>query len=296
MANPKNAAWYGGGLGGVLEPGANLGGLFYVDGTGPDTNDGLTPETPLATFLAALALCTSGVTDTIVVLDYWAAAGEAWPIVCDKSMVSIIGVPGGAGPWPQINVVGDFAAFSIEEHSVKIDRLSVNGGATHGAIEQGATAWGTEISRCWFGEAGTCQDGIRIVTNFDAPYLKIWGCHFGAGITRDGVRMDHNATRGMIGVPGKEANWFRAIPGIAINIVNQFAQGGIFDNRISIPADTAGDAINIALGAVGIHIDGNSAAFGETAAAHNNPYIDGNAADLNTWGRNYWNEALSVPG
>lgn len=292
----KSPAWYMGGLAASLRPGANQGDVIYVDGNGPDTNSGLRPDRPVASFLRALSLCTNDRNDTIVVLDYWAAATEEWPIVVDKSMVSIIGVPLAGAMWPQINPVGDFAGFSITAAGVEICNLSVNGGAGHGAIEIAAAIWGSEIHHCWFGEMGTAQDGIRGVAPFDAIYLKVWGCRFGAGLTRDGVRLDHNATRGMIGAPGLESNWFRGIPGIAINVVNQFSQGGIFDNRISMPADTAGDAITLAAGAVGIHVDGNSASFGETAAAHNNPYLDNNAADLNTWGMNYWNNTLTVPG
>ena len=293
MPNPKSPAWYGGGLASVLRPGANQGSVFYVDGTGPDTNDGLTPTTPLASFLAALALCTNDRNDTIVVLDYWAAGTEAWPITVNKSMVSIIGVPLGGGMWPQINPTGDVPGLLITAAGVEVCNLSVNGGVGSGCIEMSpAPVWGIEVHHCFFGETGTGQDGVRM----EGPYAKVWACRFGHGLTRDGVRVGSNATRGMVGAPGLEPNWFRGVPGVAINVTNEFAQGGIFDNRISIPANTAGDAITLALGAVGIHVDGNSAAFGETAAGHNNPYLDNNAADLNTWGANYWNEALSVPG
>ena len=292
----KAPPFYTGGLSQVLRPGANQGDVYYIDGAGPDTNDGRTPTTPLASFEAALALCTNDRNDTIVVLDYWAAGTESWPIVADKSMVSIFGVPLGGALWPQVNPPGDTAAFSITAAGVEISHLSVNGGATHGAIEIGAAVWGTEIHHCWFGEAGTAQDGIRDVATFDAVYLKIYGCRFGAGLTRDGVRIDHNATRGIIGVPGLEANWFRGVGGIAINCNAQFGQGGIFDNRISMLADTAGGAITIAGTNSGIHIDGNSATFGETAAAHNNPYLDNAGADANEWGYNRWSETITVPG
>ena len=295
-AQSKAPPFYTGGLSQVLRPGANQGDVYYIDGAGPDTNDGRTPTTPLASFEAALALCTNDRNDTIVVLDYWAAGAESWPIVVDKSMVSIFGVPMGGAMWPQVNPVGDNAGFSITAAGVEIAHLSVNGGATHGAIEIGASIWGTEIHHCWFGEAGTCQDGIRDVATFDAVYLKIYGCRFGAGCSRDGIRIDHNATRGQIGVPGLEPNVFHNIPGIAINITNELAQCGISDNRIYMPADTAGDAITLAGTVSGAYIDGNSAAFGGTAAAHNNPYLDGAGADANTWGYNLWNEAPSVPG
>jgi len=289
----KSPAWYTGGLSAFLRPGANQGDVIYVDGNGPDSNDGRTPTTPVASFLRALALCTNHRNDTIVVLDYWAAGDEQWPIALNKAMVSIIGVPLAGGMWPQVNPVGDKAGFEIQHEGIEISGLSINAGATHAGVEWDGTAkWGGEVHHCWFGELGTAQDGIRP----GGPYAKVWACRFGLGLTRDGVRIPTNSTRGMIGVPGLEPNWFREVPGIAIHIVNQFAQGGIFDNRIALPSDTAGKGITLAASCNGVHIDGNSAVFGETAAAHNNPYLDNAGADANSWGRNYWGEALSVPG
>lgn len=295
---PKQAPWYTGGLSMSLRPGANQGDVYYVDGSGPDTNDGRTPSTPLASFKAALALCTNDRNDTIVVLDYWAAGTEDWPIVVNKSMVSIIGVPLAGAMWPQINPASDDAGFSVTAAGVEICNLSINGGAAHGAVEIGAAIWGTEIHHCWFGEMGTAQDGIRDVASFDAVYLKVWACRFGAGLTRDGVRLDHNATRGMIGVPGLEPNWFRAVPGVAINIINQYAQGGIFDNRIAMPSDVAGKGITLAATVSGVHVDGNSAMWGEdqSAGAPANPYLDNAANDANIWGLNYWGALQTPPG
>ena len=290
---PKSPAWYTGGLSASLRPGANQGDVIYLNGsTGDDAALGQTPAEPVETFLRALALCTNQRNDTIVVLDYW-NQDASFPIVVDKEMVSIIGVPGAGAQWPQIATAGNFAGFSVTALGVEICNLSINAGANHAGVEIAAAIWGTEIHHCWFGEAGTAQDGISTV-GVDAVYLKVWACRFGEGLTRDGVRIEHNATRGMIGVPGLECNWFRGVPGIAINIVNQFAQGGIFDNRIAMPANTLGGGVNIALGATGIHIDGNSATYGDLGAG-NNPYQDLNAADQNTWGANTHGLALTGP-
>ncbi len=295
MANPKSPAWYGGGLASSLRPGANQGNVFYVDGTGPDTNDGLTPLTPFASFLAALAACTNDRNDTIVVLDYWSAGTEAWPIVVDKNMVSIIGVPDAGAPWPQINVTGDVAGLSITGRGVEIAGLSINAGATHGCIEIGASVWGTEIHHCWFGEAGTGQDGIRDVAPFDAVYLKIWGNRFGAGLTRNGVRIDHNATRGMIGAPGMEPNLFHALSDVCIYVNNTMAQGWICDNRFALDSDVQGRAITLDATAVdGAFIDGNSAHFGDTIMAQV-PYLDSSAGGSNHWGLNYQGNTLVLP-
>ena len=295
MSNPKNPSWYGGGLSSALRPGANQGNVYYIDGNGPDTNDGLTPGTPLASFKAALALCVNQHNDTIVVLDYWAAGTEDWPIVVDKEMVHIIGVPGQGAPWPQINPPGDTASFNVTALGVEISHLSPNGGATHGAIEIGASIWGTEIHHCWFGEAGTAQDGIRDVVPFDAVYLKIWGNRFGAGLTRNGVRLDHNATRGMIGVPGLEPNVFHAMSDVCIYVNNNFAQGWICDNIFGLDSDVQGRAITLDATCVGgATINNNVANFGDTAMAAN-PYLDSAAGGSNHWLLNYRNITATMP-
>ena len=290
MSNPKSPSWYGGGLSSALRPGANLGSVFYVDGTGPDTNNGLTPQTPLASFKAALALCTNQRNDTIVVLDYWAAGTEDWPIVVDKEMVHIIGVPGSGGPWPQVNPPGDTAAFSVTALGVEIANLSVNGGATHGAIEIGASVWGIEIHHCWFGEAGTAQDGIRDVAPFDAVYWHVHHNHFGSGLTRYGVAILHNATRGTV-----SDNVFHANADVCIRVVSDFAEGWILNNTFGLLADVAGGAITLDATCVGgVTVRGNGAHFGDTAMAQN-PYLDSAAGGSNHWLLNYQGIVAVLP-
>lgn len=290
--HPKSPVWYTGGLSSSLRPGANLGDVYYIDGTGPDTNSGLTPGEPLASFKAALALCTNQRNDTIVVLDYWNAGTEDWPIVVDKQMVSIIGAGNtDIGPWPQINPTGDFAGFSITALGVEIAGLSINGGATHGCVEIGAAGlWSIEIHHCWFGEAGTGQDGVRVVAPYDAPYLSIHHNVFGAGLTRNGIRNDHNATRGTI-----HDNYFHAGNDVCIYINNEFAQGWILDNVFSLDSDVQGRAITLDATCVGgVTINGNVANYGDTAMAAN-PYLDSAAAGSNHWLLNYRNITATLP-
>jgi len=292
----KQAPWYGGGLSSVLRPGANQGDVIYLDSnTGDDVNLGRMPSEPVASFLRALALCTSQRNDTIVVLDYWAAGTEAWPIVVNKEMVHIIGVPGQGAPWPQVNQTGDEAAFQITALGVEICNLSINGGAAHGAIEIAASIWGTEIHHCWFGEAGTAQDGIRGVAPFDAAYLKVWGCRFGAGLTRNGIRLDHNATRGMLGAPGLEPNVFHAMSDVCIYVNNEFAQGWICDNIFGLDSNVQGRAITLDATCVGgVTIDGNHANYGDTAMGQN-PYLDSAVAGSNNWLLNYQAATAVLP-
>ena len=288
--NPKSPIWYGGGLASSLRVGANLGTVFYVDGAGPDTNDGLTPATPLASFTAALALCTNDLNDTIVVLDYWAAGTETWPINVNKSMVSILGVKLAGGMWPQVNPTGDVASFNITAAGVEIADLSINGGATAGCVQIGASVWGTEIHHCWFGEAGTGQDGIRDVATFDAVYCDFHHNVFGLGLTRSGVLLDHNATRGRI-----RNNLFRTAAGPAIHVNNEFAQGWILDNVFGVDSNVEGRAITLdATCTSGVTINGNVANFGDTAMG-NNPFLDSAAGGSNHWLLNYRNITATLP-
>jgi len=292
MANPKNPAWYGGGLSSSLRPGANRGLVIYLDGNaGADTNSGLTPDVPVATFLQALSLCTDWLDDTIVVIDYWSSGGEAWPIDVNKNCVHIIGVHGQGSTKVQVNPPGDTACFSINAENVEISYLSCNAGATHGAIEWAASEWGAEIHHCWFGEMGASQDGIRIDGGFDAVYAYIHHCRFGFGLTRNGILIQLNMTRGRI-----SDNLFRtdnAAP--QIHVDNTMAQGFILNNVFAVNANTAGGAITLDVTCVSnTTIDGNRAFFGDTAMG-NNPYLDSAAGGSNNWGLNYRDITATLP-
>lgn len=290
--NPKSPTWYGN-LGKYLDVGATN--VYFVDGIGPDTNSGLTPDAPLGSIKAALALCTADNDDYIIVLDYWSHANDTWPITMNVSKVHLIGCPGAGAMWPQINQTGDVAGILITAHMVEIANLSINGGGTAGCIEITGTPWGTEIHHCWFGEAGTGQDGIRVPNGSDAVYLKVWANRFGNGLTRNGVNIAGNATRGRIGVPGLQSNFFHFCGAEAIIVNNQFAEGGIFDNRIAMISNTAGFGITLtATCTSGVFVDGNSANFGDTVG--NNPYLDSSAADSNHWGMNFHFNTMTVNG
>jgi len=302
MPNPKGAAWYnGGGVGPALAPGAGV--VYYVygidAGIGSNANTGLTPDAPFLTLTYALAQATiqaaavaSPAWQTyIVVLDYWQPAGEVFPIDVDVNNVHIIGSDGGGTQQPIITPTGDTAGVLIAADRVTISGFCINGGATHGCVENDATAgaarWGCKIDDCWFGVLGSGQDGLRIVTPGDMPYLEVTNCRFGTGLTRNGIQIEHNATRCFIGKPTGEGNLFRNIPGIGINVdgVNP-TDLGIFNNTFVIPANTAGAAITFAADTGLAIVDGNHANFGDTEMAAN-PYADGAAGGSNNWLLNY---------
>ena len=302
MSNPKNASWYsGGGIAHDMLPGA--GNVFYVygidAGIGNNANDGLTPDTPFLTLTYALAQCTAEARDYIVVLDYYQPTGEVWPISVDVNNVHIIGGDGGGTQMPIITPVGDFAGLSIAADRVTIARLCLNGGATHGAVENDPGAptarWGTLIEDCWFGVLGPAQDGIKNVAASDNVYLTVHRCRFAPSITRDGIRIEHNATRCQIGSPWGEGNLFDRVQGIGVNVVGAGSDIGIFNNVFVIPANTAGGAITLGAGAgSGGAIFGNHANFGDTGMG-NNPYADGTGAGSNHWGDNYQGITLVMP-
>ena len=302
MPNPKSGAWYsGGGLYADLK--AGTGNVFYVygidGGIGDNANDGLTPQTPFLTLTYALAQCVAGNQDYIIVLDYWQPTGEVWPISVDVNNVHIIGAFGAGTQMPIITPTGDTAGLSIAADRVEIAQLSINGGATHGCMENDVGAptarWGTLVRDCWFAVLGAAQDGIRNVAASDNVYLTVKRCRFGFALTRDGVRIEHNATRCQIGTPwAGDGNLFDRVQGIAVNIVGNAADVGIYNNRFVIPANVAGSAITLSAGTGGAAIFGNQANFGDTTMG-NNPYTDGAGAGTNHWGLNYQGITAVMP-
>ena len=294
LTNQKSASHYLGGMANDMEPGT--GSVFYLNGSsGSATNTGLTADSPLLTMTSALALCTNDADDYIIVLDYYQPAGETWPVAVNKSKVHIIGVPGAGAQWPTMVPPGDTASMNITALGVEVARLSIQGGATAGGIHIGAAVWGIKIRDCWFGVTGASQDGIRDVAPFDAIYLSVEGCRFGQLLTRDGVRLEHNATRSSIGnaMTGK-GNLFDRVPGVAINLVGQCSEVGIYNNVIAVPANTAGGAITIADGSENCIINGNRAFFGDTRMG-NVPYTDSSTAGWNHWGLNYQSDIVVMP-
>lgn len=298
--NPKNAGWYTNGLAAVLPVGC--GNIYFVNGgsDGPtaDTGNGLTPATAKQKLQSGIDLCTSGNNDVVIVLNYGgnARAVETFPINVNKDMVHIIGVSTPASKWPVVSVLAPSGAdtakpaLSVTGQRVEITGLELGGGDTAGCVHVGSLGgvWACWIHDCFFGITGDSvgQDGIRVPATFDAPYLNVEACRFGAYITRDGVRIDNNATRCMIGMPNGRGNLFKALAGIAINLVGGVTAPGIFNNVMALPSNTAGKGITLSATVAGAIVDGNRANYGDTEMA-NNPYSDGAGAGANTWLLNY---------
>lgn len=260
--------------------------FYYVDGVdGDNSNDGLTPDTPLLTITAALAKCTSGNEDYIFVMNVHQPTGETWPIAVEKSCVHIIGMSTPLEPAPVIDPDGDYAAFSIGTTSnagsrVEISNLGLTGGTNHGCVEIADDVFGVKIHDCIIGHNYYgAQDGIRINSTIDAPDIEIYNNVFGALLTRNGIRVITNATRGRI-----HNNIFARVQneGIFLGTAAGVTDCWVYDNKFALPSDTAKYAIRIDNGSGGF-IDGNSANYGRTGMT-NNPYYD---AGTNSWGLNY---------
>ena len=158
--NPKNPAWYSGGLAAALGPGA--GNVFYVNGgsDGPvvDTGSGLRPDDPKQLIQSAIDLCTANNNDYVVILNYGGngRAAETWPVVVDKTMCHIIGVGTVGQKWPVVRpnapAGADIAdpAFSVTADRVEIAGLEIGGGDTAGGIHpvDAGGVWGLTVHDC----------------------------------------------------------------------------------------------------------------------------------------------------
>jgi len=252
------------------------GNVFFVDGiAGDNGNDGDNPASPWETIAYALSQCTNDHDDYIIILDCYQQ--DTFPVSINKSRVHIIGLDVENGKYPRMNASGDTAIFTLDADYCEIARLSLNAGASHGAIEWTGSHGRGAIRYCWFGETGAGLYGIYVPATFDAPEMLVEGCRFGAGLTSDGIRIAHNMTRGII----RECT-FRP-QGIGINVTNDMAVGWILDNRFLCASDANGQAITLAAASAGVFVDGNSAHIGNTIMT-NNPYRD---LGSNHWGNNY---------
>ncbi len=269
--------------------------LFFVDGgsSGPthNNNDGLSPNTPKQTLTAALALATSGADDVIYVLNYGSngkAAEPSWPVTISKDMVHLLGVQSMENSkWPVIQPDDDNHALDITGQRVEVATLEVGGGATKAAIHVGSAGgiWAAYLHDLWFGFTGDSagQDGVYVAAGEDAPYLTVDNCLFGNSLTRYGVHIAGNATRGMIGT--RYGNTFRLVPNIAIYAAGAVGLAAIRNNLIALPSDTAGYGITMSVNTSGTIVDGNRAGY-QIAAMTNNPFRD-LSVTANHWVVNY---------
>ena len=275
--------------------------FVFVDGgsSGPthNNNDGLSPYTPKQTLTAGLALLDDSSDDVLFVVNYGAngrTAEPAWPVTISKSIVHVVGLQSmDNSKWPAVKPDDDNHAFDITGHRVELAQLEVGGGATKAAIHVGSAGgiWALCLHDLWFGITGDTagQDGVFVETGEDAPFLEVFDCRFGNSLTRYGVYINGNATKGILGKPG-HGNRFLKVPNIAMNISGPAGLDEIVDNLFSLPSDTQGYAITMSALSSGALVSGNKASF-KIAAMVNNPFRD--LSNANHWIDN-WRQGLTI--
>jgi len=265
--------------------------VFYVDGNaGSDSDEGTDPNFPLLTIATALGKCTSWKYDYIMVLAHYQ---ETWPVTINKAGVRILGTAwnGITNMW--LTPSGDTAIFEIEEDEVEIAGFEFGAGAAHGAIEFTATKGYGHIHHNAFGWMQTSRDGIWVIAPFDAAGSLIECNRFGNNLSRDGVRIDHNMTRGEI-----MDNIFRDVTGIGIDCTASLALAMIGRNQFKLPSDTGGKAITLSAvaGTEETYVFDNEANFGGSNDMGNNPYVvTGGVADTVTFDGNRRNGTVVNP-
>lgn len=284
-------------LTGVWTPGK----VFYVDTAangGSDSNSGLTPDDPLLKINAAMDLCTANKGDVIQVLgNSPSSPNDTATITCDVGGVTIRGLYGrgllsdsGFGS-PTINV----PCITIAANYVTIENLYLGAkstGTTGGIVEFSGTNsyFGVTFRNVTFDTQYVAAYGIYAA--YDQPYLLVEDCLFGrsdiAGYTTACIYVG-NCTSGMV-----RHNIFAGFAGIGVSAGAGCGNFSILDNQFRLPSDTEGKAITLADGSSGIFVDGNHAAFGDTAPS-NNPFLDSSTADYNDWGVNYKGITATYP-
>ncbi len=272
--------------------------IFFADGSaGDNNNDGLSPYSPKLTLTAGVALLTSGADDVLFVINYGAAgkaAEPAWPVTVNKDMCHVIGIQCmDNSKWPTIQANDDNHAIDITGQRVELANLEVGGGATKAAIHVGSAGgiWAPCLHDLWFGVTGdtTGQDGVYVANGEDAPYLELYDCTFGSSLTRYGIYINGNATKGKLGRQG-HGNKFLKVPNIAMNIAGPAGLDEIIDNLFALPSDTQGYAITLSALSSGALVSGNKAGF-KIAAMANNPFRD--LSNANHWIDN-WRQGLTI--
>lgn len=272
----------------VLEPQA--GAVYYVNGTtGSDAAGvtGLTPAAPFKTITHALVHCVANAYDYIIVYGV-DVASETWPINVNKHRVHIIGSSFSVGMGRVAMPPADTAAFLITADKVEIAGFEMGCGANHGCIETNPAAqtWGMHIHHNDFGWMNVGRDGIYMPAGFDVPHALIHDNRFNDKLTRDGIRIGQNSTRGEIW-----NNQFRKVGGIGVNLEGLCTDiYSIHNNAFHIPDAVDGEAISCSAGSMGCMFYENRAF--QLIAVGFIPYRDLGA---NHWGMNFSNVSVVVP-
>ena len=278
-----------------------LGRVFFCDlFNGNDNNNGIDPNTPFSTITFALTQCLANRNDYIYVMDGW---NEATPIALNIARTHIIGIGNPNLPFVQMTEDGGNDAIFVLTNNggdeVEIAGFSLGGGNAHGGIE---CAGGNTTDRAWihhntFGSSNagdTPLYGVHISAAMSARDWLIENNEFqgtsiaGGTITASGILISNSMQHRI------RNNIFKQVISPAVSLSATMIE--VSGNRFSNPADVAGGAITLDAGCTLCEILANLAAFGETAGALANPFLDNAGANANTWAGNIWHSTMSDPG
>lgn len=278
-------------MGGISGPGSLVpwaGSVFYLDGAfGSDSYRGRTPLRPFKTFTAALAACTDWKHDCIFVRNYGLQAGETYPIVINKKVVTIIGVVSGSN-LPQIEPDTDVAGIEFEDNSgagTRFFNIGFKSGASYANVLMSGTIWAVQFHHCCFGMQGDGgKNGFRIES--DSPDIVINDCVFDASIAQHHIHILGSSTRGLI-----QNCRFHDIAenysGITDTGGTGFLLQAILNNYFFSSAGKKGFAIAHTGAGGSAFIDGNKCNYVGQA-----PYIEDG---VNSWHLNYKGKSVTDP-
>lgn len=274
---------------------------FWVDGVnGSATASGMSPDEPLSTIAAALALCEADRDDYIWVMDCWAQE-SSWPITVSKALVHILGLALPTNPFPKMNPATDHAVFYLDDsgNHVEIAGFDLSGGDSYGCIYMFASQ-GCWIHHNWFGHeqaGGDPKYGIQIGHNIQGSLIEhnrffgdLGGCR--GAITEDGI---YRGTAGGDNHCAEIRN--NQFDGLSIGINLTAADGYIIEgNRFAVTNRANGEAITLQSSCIDTSVFDNLAMYGMLSNGYSyNPYKDLATNPANNWARNWKGNAIVEP-
>lgn len=165
-------------MGGGGQIPVTTGKYFYVhSGTGSNSNDGLTPNSPVATIDYAIGLCTANKGDVIVVMPGHAETiTTAAAIAVDVAGISIIGL-GRGSLRPTISFGGTAATIAISAANVLIANIRVTATIDEVVKLFHVTAAYCTLDGIEFFETSTFQALQFVLTTNAADYIEIRNCY-----------------------------------------------------------------------------------------------------------------------
>lgn len=292
MANPKNAAWYGNDIGGILVPGS--GSVFYVNTAANgalDTNTGLDTDNAFLTIDFAISQCSGTTHDYIFVIEHDDAT-ETYPVEMDVARVHLIGIIGTGRPVPRLRVDSDVDAIDLSADWCEIAGLAidsdadgytnrlidVSGGNFH--IHHNYIAWffwGYDGIHC---RGGSANNGLIEQNYFGAHGYANYAVYTDASPTRVVVRDN------VIVNNGAQKN------GVTGIYLASDAYCSALDNKFKVAGGADGQAIHLT-GTTNF-ATGNEACGPQGGFGGFNPYRS-NILTANFWGVNYAGATPTLP-